>query len=196
MQNPKISICIPIHDMKNGAFFLWRAVNSILEQSFKDYEIIITKDGSMPVNSNSAINKARGEIVKILYMDDWLIDKDHLKHLVKVFDNIDSLEWVISGCDTNVLPKWTEDIETGNNKLGSPSSLAFRNKFEENILFDEKLSWLLDCDLYKRMFMKYGLPLILAGQEIGIGIHDGQMTNLLSEDYKLSEHSYMSKKYE
>ncbi len=50
-----ISIILPIHDMKNGAYFLWRAVNSIMSQTYKDYEIIITKEGRMAENTNAGI---------------------------------------------------------------------------------------------------------------------------------------------
>ena len=194
--NPKISIVLPIHDMKNGAFFLWRAINSILDQSFKDYEIIITKEGSMPTNTNAGIKKAKGEIVKILYMDDWLQSPTYLEELWLCFNTDPNIEWLVTAATTNIKPYWTDDIQAGNNKLGSPSALAFRNHFEDNLLFDEKLSWLLDCDLYKRMEKKFGKPSIYPFVEVGIGVGDHQMTNLMSDDYKLSEHEYVQKKYE
>src|SRR3990167_4224394 len=89
---PKVSIIIPIHDMKNGAFFLWRAINSIMEQTFKDYEIIITKEGKMAENTNAGIEKARGELIKILYLDDYFTDKLALEEMVKNF--IGCLMWI------------------------------------------------------------------------------------------------------
>jgi len=193
---PKISICIPIHkDMKNGAFFLWRALTSIAEQTFKDYEIVITDQGTMPVNSNRAIKQARGRIIKMLYMDDWLAHPKVLEDISVVFDEFPT-DWFIQGSSTNPIPKLTKNLETGDNKLGSPSALTFLNRFEDNLLFDENLSWLLDCDLYKRLLNKFGTPGMQDGVHIGIGVHDGQMTNLMSEDYKLSEHEYVRKKYE
>lgn len=190
---PKVSIIIPIHDMKNGAFFLWRAINSIMDQSFKDYEIIITKEGSMPVNTNAGIHKSKGEYIKILYMDDWFSHKYALEHMVGAMDYRPKQKWLITATNTNPTPQWTDNIETGNNKLGSPSALmAHRISMWE---FDEKLSWLLDCDLYKKMHESYGLPIILEDININIGIHDGQMTNLMTDDYKLSEHKYVAEKY-
>ena len=193
---PKVSIVLPIHNMKNGAFFLWRCINSIMEQTFKDYEIVITKEGSMPVNTNAGIKKARGELVKILYMDDWFAHPNVLWGLVNLFDRYEDVEWHISPCDTNPNPELTDDLHLGNNKLGSPSALTLRNHFEDNLLFDEKLSWLLDCDLYKRMRDKFGNPSITAYVDINIGVGDHQVTHLMNDDYKLSEHEYLQKKYE
>src|SRR3990167_2787565 len=186
--NPKISLIVPIHDMKDWAFFLWRAINSIMEQTFKDYEIIITKEGSMLVNTNAGIKKAKGEIIKILYMDDWLTNPNSLQIMVDVMDLKPEINWLIAGTSTNPTPEWTDDIETGNNKLGSPSALMFRNRFEDNLLFDEKLSWLLDCDLYKRLKEKYPEWIKVLGNLVSFGGHEGQATNLMSDDYKLSEH--------
>src|SRR3990167_10506997 len=179
---PKISIIVPIHDMANGAFFLWRVVNSIMDQSYKNYEIIITKEGSMPVNTNAGIKKAKGDLIKILYMDDYFAHRDALSDIVDKFHG----KWMITGCDTNPHPYWTDDIETGNNKLGSPSCLTFKNGLD--MYFDERMSWLLDCDFYKRMHKKYGLPEILNNVNVIMGIHEGQMTHLLTTEEKLLEH--------
>ena len=46
--------------MPNGAFFLWRLVQSLMSQTFKGYELVITKEGKMAENTNSGIRKARG----------------------------------------------------------------------------------------------------------------------------------------
>ena len=190
--NPKISIVLPIHGMANGAFFLWRAINSIMEQTFKNYEIIITKEGSMPVNTNVGIKRARGQLIKILYLDDMLAHENALQDIVDNFEFSD--EWMITGCDTNPHPYWTDDIKTGNNKLGSPSCLILRNK--EPLLFDERMSWLLDCDLYHRLHELYGEPKILEGVHILMGVGDHQMTRILTDEEKLAEHKLIKEKYE
>lgn len=193
---PKLSIVIPIHEMKGGAEFLWRNINSLMEQTFKDFEIIITREGKMAENTNAGIKRARGKIIKILYLDDYLAHKNVLQDIVDAFDIFEG-QWLIQATDNNEHPRYTENIETGNNKLGSPSALAFINRFETNLLFDEKMSWLLDCDFYKRYYEKHGLPIIL-DKEPGVilGVGDHQVTHLLTIEEKQLEHDYMIKKYE
>lgn len=189
---PKVSIVVPIHDMQHGDKFLWRLVNSLTSQTFKDWELIITKDGKMAENTNSGIKRARGELIKILYLDDCFTDE-------RCLDVCDAMletdEWAIFGTNNNLKPKWTDDIETGNNKLGSPSALVFRNHFENNILFDESMSWLLDCDYYKRMHSKYGAPLIFSGDWVTLGEGPHQMTHILTDEQKLKEHEMMQQKH-
>ncbi len=180
---------IPIHDMKNGESFLWKTINILAEQTFQDFELIITKAGKMAENTNAGIKRARGELIKILYLDDVLASKYSLQMIVDEFHP--SVEWMITGCDTNLLPFYTHDIQTGNNKLGSPSCLTFRNRFISNLLFDENMSWLLDCDYYKRMQAIHGNPKILNGKHVIMGIGDHQMTHILTDKEKQKEHDYI-----
>lgn len=189
---PKISIVIPFHWMENWQFFLTRCLESIEKQTFKDYEVVLLKHSTMPATSNRVMDSARGEIVKVLYVDDWLESNDYLEQLDNIFIFPD-VKWVITSATTNENPRWTDDIETGNNKLGSPSALAYRNGIERD--FDENLSWLLDCDLYKQLEKKYGRPEILKNIEVGIGEHLGQMTYILTDEQKLNEVNYLKQKY-
>lgn len=187
---PKLSIVIPIHDMDGGAKFLWRSINMLAEQTFQDFEIIITKQGKMAENTNAGIKKARGELLKILYLDDTLAHHNALKEIVEAFKG----QWLITGCDTNEYPYYTDDIETGNNKLGSPSCLTIKN--DNPLLFDENMSWLLDCDYYKRMYELYGEPVILDGVHVNMGVGVHQMTHILTPEDKMREGDYMNKKYD
>ncbi len=186
---PKLSIVIPISNMKGGAEFLWKSINALMEQTFQDFEIVITKEGTMPQNTNAGIKRARGELIKILYLDDHLAHKDALKDIVDAFNG----HWLINGVDNNPKPYWTPDIETGNNKLGSPSALTILNK--NPMLFDENMTWLLDCDFYRRMLDKYGPPVILSGVHVNIGVGDHQMTHIMGDEVKKKEEEYMKEKY-
>src|SRR3990167_4311681 len=131
IKKPKVSICVPFHWMENWPFFLERCLNSIEKQTFKDYEIILIKHSIMPITSNRVIESATGEIIKVLYMDDWLASPNYLEEISKAFENKD-VEWLITAATTNENPYWTDNIETGNNKLGSPSALAFRRRYGDN----------------------------------------------------------------
>lgn len=187
---PKISIAIPFYrGMKDADFFLNRCVDSIKMQTFTDYEIVITEDGSMPKNTNSAISKSKGELIKVLYMDDYFAHKDALKNIVESFTG----DWMITGADNNPHPYWTEDIVYGNNKLGSPSALTIRN--DKPLMFDEELHWLLDCDYYKRLSMKYGKPQILDEVNIIIGSGEHQATNTMGEDAKIKDLNKIKSKW-
>lgn len=194
---PKVSICVPTHDMENGEFFLERLTDSLDKQTFRDFELIITKEGKMARNTNAAIKKARGEIIKILYMDDFLYDKNALQHLVDGFSG----GWAASGCvhdnGANIsnphFPKWNDEVKNGNNTIGSPSVVAFAN--DTPLLFDENLSWLLDCELYGRLYARYGEPTIINYLDIGIGIGDHQTTHTMSDIQKQAEFTYIMEKY-
>lgn len=199
---PKVSIVVPFHWMKNWEFHLMRCLMSIEAQTFTNYEIILTKAGSMPVNTNRAMAAAKGEIVKILYMDDMFAHADSLKRIVESFTP--ETHWLATGClhehsfDGNPKnyhsPFYNDTIEQGINTIGSPSVLAMRRA--SVLFFDEKLSWLLDCDLYKRLNENYGAPDLLDEPNVIIGIHDGQTSNLMSLKDKKKEEEYVRQKYE
>lgn len=210
---PKLSIALPTHGMEDRDYFFRRCLDSLWRQTFQDFEIVVTDnsdddiikeiceyyktgiryyrnpDQGMAPNTNAAIKWSKGEIVKVLYMDDYLAHEDVLEMIVNKFKG----GWLISGSDNNSNPKWTEDIHLGNNKLGSPSALAFENK--DPILFEESLTWLLDCDVYKRLYDRYGEPTIMHGKHIGIGEGLHQATYLISDERKGLEHKYLINKY-
>lgn len=198
---PKVSVLIPVHDMENGAFFLWRNINSILSQSLTDYEIIITKAGGTAAhNINEGIKKCRGEFIKILLLDDYFAHDDALKVIVESFGL--KYQWLVTGCVHQGedkkrinphLPIYTDDIHTGNNQIGAPSVLAFRR--DGALFFDETLRWLVDCDLYKRYHKTFGEPRELRDINVVIGLGDHQMTHKIPDEIKQQEAEIMTKRY-
>lgn len=104
----KVSICIPAYNNGPG---VKRLLESIKNQTYKDYELILTddsttddvknavdesgvvvnytknetRDGST-ANWNKAIDKASGEYIKIMHHDDWFTDSESLAKMVRLLD--------------------------------------------------------------------------------------------------------------
>lgn len=100
---PFISICIPAYKRVQ---YLSRLLDSILMQTFKDFEIVLSDDSDddsvrdlcdkympelsiryfrnkpslgTPANWNFAISKANGEWIKLIHDDDWFASPDSLE---------------------------------------------------------------------------------------------------------------------
>lgn len=200
MKTPKISIAIPYHDSPRTGFFLARLLASVYDQTFKDYEIVLTKEGPFARNHNASIMGSRGEIVKLMQMDDYFSYSDSLQKIVMGFED-ESTVWQITGClhDINGQvgaphePYLTDDIYTGNNRLGSVSTLAFRR--EHALMFEEPLTWLVDCDLYYRYYLLHGPPQILKSKNVVIDTRTDRLTSTLSDELKAKEVEYLKSKY-
>jgi len=222
MDKSMISIVVPVHNMESYEKFLKRNLDSIAEQTFTNYEVIIPDNSTyfarsgiekiikkydfrvnhflnnehgMAQNTNAGIRAAKGKMIKILYMDDYLAHKDALKNIKDVFTK----GWMVTACDNDQgtghhEPHYNNQIHTGNNTIGSPSVLTFENR--DPLMFDEKMTWLLDCDYYKRLQQRYGMPAIYKNVNVIIGVGEHQITNKLSQEDKLAEGIYMEEKYE
>src|SRR5882724_7348950 len=124
----KISIVVPFHFMANWSLYLERCLKSIEDQSFKDYEIILLKQGRAAKTQNSLIKMAKGELIKILHVDDCFTTKDSLQNTVDAFTT--DKHWLASACYHSYnfgepqLPhfaRYSQDIHIGHNTIGSPS---------------------------------------------------------------------------
>ena len=194
----KLSIAVPTHNMENAAGFLRRLMQSLEKQTFQDFEIVITKDGKMAENTNAAIKKCKGEIIKIMYMDDYFAHENSLQNTVQGFKG----GWLATGClhdsgnselDRPHLPHYN-GIPNNSNTIGSPSVIAFENS-DSPILFDEQMTWVLDLDYYKRLFEKYGEPTVLDTYDIAIGTGGHQMTYKLTDEERKNEELYFLEKW-
>lgn len=119
---PKVSICIPV---RNGEKFIFQAIESALNQTYKNYEIIVidnaSTDGTVNLvskffsgngavrffknheniglvgNFNACLQHARGEYIKFLCADD-LISPTCIDKMVKALDENLSCALVVSQC--------------------------------------------------------------------------------------------------
>lgn len=189
-----ISICIPTHKFPNSDFYLDRLLKSIREQSYQDYEIVIVRKGvSAAEKLNRAFKQAQGDLIKVMFTDDYFFDKNALGRIVESHKG----NWSVCGCVHDVgelvnphVPRWNKDIIWGKNTIGSPSVLTLVNTGFLP-LWDKNLHWLMDCDYYYKLFEDYGRPQIVEDIHVVIGIHENQQTNVLTDEQKNKEYEYI-----
>jgi glycosyltransferase involved in cell wall biosynthesis len=132
---PKVSVCI---DSFNYGRFLPEAIESVLQQSFKDFELVIADDYStdnsveiaenyarkdsrivvevapvnrgMVKNRNACLSRARGEYVKLLHADDFLCSRDALSRMVAVLEANRAVSLVASA--RRIVNEQSEPIDT------------------------------------------------------------------------------------
>jgi glycosyltransferase involved in cell wall biosynthesis len=230
MIRPVVSVCIPVYEMSGiGIDYLEYSFNILYSQTFKDFEIVISdhsidtaikdlcdqwaqilnikylkndyKRGVSSANINNAIKHATGDIIKILFQDDFLYDEYSLENQVNYF-TLHNGHWLIAACchydGINIhkpfYPTYHDEIQYGQNTISSPSVLMFKNK---NVIeFDENLFWLMDVDYYKRLFNKFGLPIIYNQISVVNREHLYQVSNTLAtENRRQQELKYIITKY-
>lgn len=230
MFHPLISICIPTYEMGgNGARFLHQNLSRIARQDYDNYEVIISDQSDdlsvksvcdefsdvfhvvyldekklkrqASANTNNAINHARGEIIKIIFQDDFLIDDSALSKISTAFADPE-IHWLVSGCDHTYdgkklvkpfRPSYNDLIYLGKNTISSPSVLSFRKN--DGLLFDENLEWLMDVDYYKRYFDLFGPPYIIEDNIVANRIHGNQVSKSISSRLALNELKYVYNKF-
>lgn len=102
---PKFSIIVPVYNVEK---YIKKCLDSILNQTFKDYEVIVVNDGTrdnsielikdypiklinqknqgLSVARNTGVKHAKGEYLIFIDSDDW-IEKDLLKEINKSLKN-------------------------------------------------------------------------------------------------------------
>lgn len=150
-------------------------------------------------NLNNALKHCSGDIIKPMMADDFFIDNDSLEKIVNNFKNNNS-KWLVSGCVhchsinfmiNRMVPHYHDKIHLGANTISSPSVLSMR----EINLFDENLSLLIDCEMYKRLHTLYGDPQIITDPLICNRIHKNQMQNSDISN-KAKEQEYCARLYD
>lgn len=226
----KISICIPTWEQYGlGGKFLEHLLLSILSQDFNDFDVIISdhsidktienicdgykqkldliyikneiKRGNGPANTNNAIKSCNGDIIKIMFQDDFFFDTNALKIIQKKFET-ENCGWVVNGCNHTsddaksfynlMIPKWNDRIIFGVNTISSPSVLSFKNT--GRFFFDENLTMLMDCEMYYKLFKEYGTPTIINECLVTNRIHQNQISSKFKGDIN-NEIDYVKNKY-
>jgi len=226
-----ISICIPTYEMGGkGHTFLEHSFSLLNAQTFKNFDVVVSDHstgediksvcdkyrlffpisyyknpssrGSSSANINYAMNKAQGDIIKILFQDDYLCDANALDLIHQKFED-NKVDWVVNGTvhtsdNTHfynpIIPRYNSLIHLGNNTISSPSVLAMRNK--DINYFDEKLIWLMDVEYYKRLYDKYGLPVVIDRILVVNRIWEGQVSHTKIDSELINqEEKYVKEKH-
>lgn len=229
---PRFSICIPVWEQHGvGLRYLKDLINSIKNQTFLNYEIVISDHsknfdifnycleeskkyqitlryfkydknyGNGVSNLNNALKNAEGEIIKIMFQDDFMFDNKCLEKFNNVFKH-ENAHWAVCGSNhTNdglnferfIVPSWNDRLLDGVNTISSPSVLAFRNSNIE--FFDENLTMLMDVEYYYRMGKKHKLLVVIEDCLITNRQHDNQISSRYSESLE-KEIEYCKNKYD
>jgi Glycosyltransferases involved in cell wall biogenesis len=153
MSRPVVSICIPAYE--NPASLV-RLLDSILKQSFQDFEIVVSDDSpgdlltnlihsyadpriryfhnsvplGSPENWNQAIAHASGVFVKVMHHDDWFASSLSLERMVSVMKekSADMLFAQAMNMSTDgILSVNSPRMEDVRKMLEHPFSLFFQN---------------------------------------------------------------------
>ena len=155
-------------------------------------------------NVNNALSKAEGEIIKILYMDDFFVDTNALLKIYNAFCQNNG-KWLINGFthsdynrinffDTRI-PSFQDKRVNGDNTTGNPSSYAVR---KECLLYmDENLLWLVDGEYFYRSYYYYGDPIII--DDILVAFREHEYSAFLDPKFREldeRERKYCIEKYQ
>lgn len=226
-----ISVAIPAYEMHGkGPAFLAESFERLLTQKFTDFDVVVSDNSETSVikdvcdqytekltityvknddpfhgmssNVNNALKHATGKIIKILFLDDFLLDENSLQLVANNFD-LSHDTWLATGClhtkDGADLfnphaPKYNDKIHLGKNTIGSPSVLAIKN--EKVQLFDTHLKWLMDCEYYKRLHEIFGAPKLVAAPAVVIRTGDHQVTRTeVTKNLIRFEREYVEEKH-
>jgi hypothetical protein len=194
----KISVLVPAYEMFGyGAAFLRQSFELLERQDYKNFEIVVGDQsndrgvadlckawsgrlaikhvdtgfcrGNPSSNLNAAQVYADGEIVKLLFQDDFLLNSKAMGLIAKGFDDAPGRSWLISGFAHShdavlthrpFLPVTNERMSYGANTVGPPSAMAIRRR--NYVAFNPDSAWLMDVAVYSEALKRLGPPITVA----------------------------------
>lgn len=230
---PCVSICIPTYNNPKG---LRRLLDSIVNQDFHDYEVIITDDSTndeikkisatyqkkitslnyiknphalgSPRNWNRAISFAKGDYIKIMHHDDWMLESNSLRAFVEAAKLHAGEPVFIFSASKAINPKGKivgtnlpaadtiQSIMTNPSRLilanliGAPSAVMYSNR--RGLKFDANLIWLVDVDFYMSLIrsgfkVEYlNMPYVATTAQ-----SSSQITHAVQNDLNVELYEYM-----
>lgn len=215
----------------SGSLYLFQLLKSIKSQTYTNYEVIISDHsknneiedavskvtsmdikylryeenrGKSSCNINNAIRHSTGSIIKPMFQDDFIINRNMLTHINAAYESNLDIKWggvgfihidkdnALKYDNPTMIPRLNPNIVVGVNTFGCPSVCFFKKN--DDILFDEELVWLMDCEFYHRLFLSYGEPHIINSYDVAVRQWES-FTSEVSNAVKKSEDIYVKKKH-
>ncbi len=141
IKKPLVSICIPTY---NQIIYLQRTIESVISQSFRDFEVIISDDSTNdcvkklidsynfngklryfknktplgpPGNWNNAIDKAEGEFIKMIHHDDWFTTAESLYGFVEAINKDKDAGFIFCSTQTGNMSGEITSVRIQSNKM-------------------------------------------------------------------------------
>jgi hypothetical protein len=230
----KVSIAVPVFEYYGrGVEVLDDMLRTISYQTLKDVEVVISDHslneeiknycntneynlnikyfrnendrGNPALNTNNAIDKCTGEIIKIFQQDDFFFDTEALEVMYREMTQ-SSQKWFVCGAihtrdDGNsfyhpMLPRWDDKLilEDQHNFIGGVSVLSLKQEVKTR--FDQNVRMLLDVDFYYNTMLNYGMPILYQDILVANRVRDTDtLMSEISESDVIKEFEYCHKKY-
>ena len=197
---PNIEVVISDHSKDNN-------ISNLLNSYSNKLNIVYIKNpnnyGNTSNNINNAINHCSGDLIKIIFMDDYLFLPNSIQLIVDEFNKYSNRKWLVNSYAHTqnykkifwqYHPKNNPKMGLGINTIGCPSGLTIRKVITQR--FDENLKWFMDCDYYYRLYLNYGEPIYLHKILVINYLHANQVTNKqINDDLVKREYQYIVQKY-
>jgi glycosyltransferase involved in cell wall biosynthesis len=230
----KVSVVIPCYEYSGkGVRYLSDMFRTISNQTLKEVEVIITDQsidteiedfcndnifdlniiyfrdkehrGDVATNMNIGMDLAKGEVVKMMFMDDYFYTRDALEKTYNALMNSDKM-WLVCGTnhtrddgktfDTFLIPRWNDNMlrARGNNTMSGVAVISYKN-IDMNVRWDPKTSMLLDIDFYYSLRTKYGDCYYLNECLMTQRVNSDALSSTISDEDVQKEFEYCRKKH-
>jgi len=229
----KVSVVIPCYEYGGkGVRYLSDILRTISQQTLKEVEVIIPDHsvnmdieefcydnifdlniiyfrnednrGDVASNKNLGMDLAKGEVVKMMYMDDYFYTNDALEKTYNTLKNSDKM-WLVCGTnhtrdngktfDTFIMPRWNDNMlrARGNNTMSGVSVISYKNPMD--VRWDSKTIMLLDVDFYYSLRSKYGDCIYLNECMITQRVNKDALSSTISDEDVQKEFVYCREKH-
>lgn len=191
MENRMVSVIIPVYNVER---YLNRCVDSVLNQTYQNLEIILVDDGSpdrcgaicdeyskrdnritvihkknggLSDARNAGLDIATGEYLYFVDSDDWIAESA-IEQLIAVFNKDDAID-IVAGCSVDVHERDGTLFETRYSITpGSKKVLSKAEAIKDNLLH----GWAAWNKLYKlRLFADVRFPVGVINEDEAILLH-------------------------